>query len=109
MTMTKPGSGLKLLDNVFVSKKTLYGAATDAVSEGRVLLGGAPYAWEADEMAFWPKRPTEEGRAEAIAHERERCHFTVREREGAPPPGAPPPAAAAAPPDPAPTPGGRAG
>ena len=84
-------------------------AATDAVSEGRVLLGGAPYAWEADEMAFWPKRPTEEGRAEAIAHERERCHFTVREREGAPPPGAPPPAAAAAPPDRAPTPGGRAG
>ena len=55
-------------------------AATEAVSEGRVLLGGAPYAWEADEMAFWPNRPAEEGRAEEIARERERCQFTVRER-----------------------------
>ncbi|HEX8909682.1 MAG TPA: histone deacetylase [Anaeromyxobacteraceae bacterium] len=55
-------------------------AATEAVSEGRVLLNGAPYAWEADEMAFWPKPPHEEGREEAVARERERCRFTVRAR-----------------------------
>jgi len=82
-------------------------AATEAVSEGRVLLGDAPYAWEADEMAFWPKRPADEGRAEAIAHERERCQFTVRARSGGPPPGEPPPLAALALPGQAPSPGGR--
>jgi acetoin utilization deacetylase AcuC-like enzyme len=27
--------------------------ATTAVDEGRVLLDGRPYAWEADEMAYW--------------------------------------------------------
>jgi hypothetical protein len=27
--------------------------ATHAVTDGRVLLNGAPYVWEADEMSFW--------------------------------------------------------
>ncbi len=82
-------------------------AATETVSEGRVLLGGAPYAWEADEMAFWPKRPADEGRSEANARERERCQFTVRARSGIPPPGEPPPRGALAQPGQAPSPGGR--
>lgn len=63
-------------------------AATRAVSDGQVLLLGEPYAWEADEMAFWLKPPAEEGRAEAVRLERERCRFTVRE---AAPTAAPPP------------------
>lgn len=53
-------------------------AATEAVSQGRVRLDGQPYAWEAEEMAYWPKRPVDEGRAEAVARERERCRFTVQ-------------------------------
>jgi hypothetical protein len=58
-------------------------AATEAVADGRVLLDGEPYAWEADEMAWWGKRPAEDGRAEAVARERDRCRFTVRPCQGA--------------------------
>jgi hypothetical protein len=51
--------------------------ATEAVSDGRVLLDERPYVWEADEMALWLK-PREEGdRAEVISRERERCRFRV--------------------------------
>jgi acetoin utilization deacetylase AcuC-like enzyme len=51
--------------------------ATSLVSEGRVLLDGQPYTWEADEMVFWlGESPSPPGEAE---HERERCHFGVRE------------------------------
>ncbi|ACG74685.1 histone deacetylase superfamily [Anaeromyxobacter sp. K] len=57
--------------------------ATRAVSEGRVLLDGRPYAWEADEMAYWLREsPSEPGEAE---RERERVRFTLL-------PEAPPPA-----------------
>jgi len=55
-------------------------AATEAVADGRVVLDGEPYAWEADEMAFWLKHPPEDGRAEAVSRERERCRYTVRPR-----------------------------
>ena len=41
VTMTKPGSGLQLLDNVLLSKKTLFGAATDAVNENNFTSGDA--------------------------------------------------------------------
>ncbi len=41
VTMTKPGSGLKLLDNVLLSKKALYGGATDVESENNFTSGDA--------------------------------------------------------------------
>jgi acetoin utilization deacetylase AcuC-like enzyme len=48
--------------------------ATTAVSEGKVRLDGAPYAWEADEMAFWLREsPAEPGEVE---RERDRVRFT---------------------------------
>jgi acetoin utilization deacetylase AcuC-like enzyme len=49
--------------------------ATKAVSEGRVLLDGKPYVWEADEMAYWLREsPADAGEVE---RERERVRFTV--------------------------------
>lgn len=51
--------------------------ATTAITEGRVLLDGAPYAWEADEMAFWLKPPAAPDRAREVERERERCHFAL--------------------------------
>ncbi len=59
--MVRDLAGLPLLDS------------TLAVAEGRVLLDGKPYAWEADEMAFWLE-PVEKDAA-ALAAERERVHF----------------------------------
>jgi acetoin utilization deacetylase AcuC-like enzyme len=48
--------------------------ATNAVAEGRVLLDGRPYAWEADEMAYWLREsPADAGEVE---RERERVSFT---------------------------------
>jgi len=50
--------------------------ATIAVDEGRVLLDGAPYAWEADEMVYWLREsPADAGEVE---RERERVKFTLR-------------------------------
>ncbi|MBN1206732.1 MAG: histone deacetylase [Myxococcaceae bacterium] len=49
--------------------------ATRLVTEGRVRLNGQPYAWEADDMVS--RRAPGADDAEAIAAERERCHFTV--------------------------------
>jgi hypothetical protein len=69
--------------------------ATLAVSDGRVLMNGVPYTWEADEMAYWLREsPAEAGEVE---RERERVRFTVarppagagRQVSGSPP--APPP------------------
>lgn len=52
--------------------------ATQAVSEGRVLMNGAPYVWEADEMAYWLREsPSEPGEVE---RERERVRFEVLPR-----------------------------
>ena len=49
--------------------------ATRAVSEGRVLMNGAPYTWEADEMVYWLREsPAEPGEVE---REREEVRFTV--------------------------------
>jgi len=49
--------------------------ATLAVDEGRVQLNGAPYAWEADEMAYWLREvPEDPGEVE---REKLRVHFTV--------------------------------
>jgi acetoin utilization deacetylase AcuC-like enzyme len=59
--------------------------ATTAMAEGRIRLDGAPYAWEADEMAHWLR--AEGARAVAVDEERERTHFTVvprAERPAAP-------------------------
>jgi acetoin utilization deacetylase AcuC-like enzyme len=54
--------------------------ATTAVAEGRVLLNGEPYAWEADEMAYWfRKSPAEPAEVE---HERERARFTLTPHPG---------------------------
>ena len=62
--------------------------ATEAVTEGRVLVNGRPYVWEADEMAYWLReQPEEPGE---VARERERVRFTVLPRPGSPP--SPPPA-----------------
>ena len=50
--------------------------ATAAVADGRVLLDGAPYVWEADDMVFW-LRPGVAPDATIVARERERTRFTV--------------------------------
>lgn len=56
---------------------------TQALSEGRVLMNGAPYAWEADEMAYWLREsPAEPGEVE---RERERVRFTLAPPAPAPP------------------------
>ncbi len=48
--------------------------ATVAVAEGKVRMDGAPYAWEADEMAYWLREsPADPGEVE---RERERVRFT---------------------------------
>ena len=48
--------------------------ATTAVAEGKVRLNGAPYLWEADEMAYWLREsPADPGEVEL---ERERVRFT---------------------------------
>ena len=49
--------------------------ATRAVAEGRVLLDGRPYRWEADEMVRWAS-PRAEDRA-AVEAEKARAHFTL--------------------------------
>jgi acetoin utilization deacetylase AcuC-like enzyme len=55
--------------------------ATTAVAEGRVLLDGKPYAWEADEMAYWlGESPSEPGEVE-----RERVAFTYLPAPAGPP------------------------
>jgi len=51
--------------------------ATQAVASGRVLLDGQPYQWEAEEMVQWLDPKHTESDREAIAAERERCHFTL--------------------------------
>ncbi len=57
---------------------------TQAISEGRVLMDGKPYAWEADEMAYWLREsPAEPGEAE---RERERVRFTLVAAPGTPAP-----------------------
>jgi hypothetical protein len=44
------------------------------VAEGKVRLNGAPYLWEADEMAYWLREsPADPGEVEL---ERERVRFT---------------------------------
>lgn len=48
---------------------------TRAVVDGRVRLNGEPYSWEPDDMVS--RLEPAAGDAEAIAAERERCHFTV--------------------------------
>lgn len=49
--------------------------ATLAVADGRVRMDGAPYAWEADEMAYWLREsPADAGEVE---RERERVRFTI--------------------------------
>lgn len=54
--------------------------ATRAVAEGRVLLDGQPYLWEADEMAKWVE-PRAEDRA-AVEAARARSRFTVLPSSG---------------------------
>jgi hypothetical protein len=50
--------------------------ATHAVADGRVLLEGVPYEWEADEMvSYRPEHRPQD--AEAVAAARDRAHFTV--------------------------------
>jgi hypothetical protein len=50
--------------------------ATHALADGRVLLNGAPYAWEPDEMVRWQEAHVPDD-AEQIAAERDRSHFTL--------------------------------
>ena len=49
--------------------------ATTAMAEGRLRMNGEPYAWEADEMAYWlrdvPTHPDE------VAAERARVRFDL--------------------------------
>ena len=48
--------------------------ATNAVAAGQVRLDGAPYAWEADEMAYWLREPPVE--AGEVELERDLVRFT---------------------------------
>lgn len=48
--------------------------ATRWVAEGRVRLNGQPYAWEPEDMVSRSAPPRD---GEAIAQERERCHFSM--------------------------------
>lgn len=52
--------------------------ATRAVAEGRMLLNGQPYAWEAEEMVRWLHPPDDEADKAAIAEVREASHFTLK-------------------------------
>ncbi|MBZ4412095.1 histone deacetylase [Myxococcus sp. XM-1-1-1] len=54
--------------------------ATRAMAEGRVMLDGEPYRWEADDMVL-PLEPIPVD-TDAITAERERHHFTVAPRSG---------------------------
>ena len=60
--------------------------ATIAVTEGRLRMNGVPYAWEADEMAYWLREsPADAGEVE---RERVRVRFTLDppvDAGGAPP------------------------
>jgi hypothetical protein len=55
--------------------------ATSAVAGGKMRLEGAPYAWEADEMAYWLREPPVD--AGEVERERDRVRFTY-ERARAP-------------------------
>jgi len=48
---------------------------TTAMAEGRVRLNGEPYAWEADEMAYWLR--SEAPPDDLVAVERDRVRFSV--------------------------------
>jgi acetoin utilization deacetylase AcuC-like enzyme len=62
--------------------------ATQAVADGRVLLNGAPYAWEPTDMAYWLRHPHLADDQSAV--ERERAHFSLLPISGpAPKPPAP--------------------
>jgi acetoin utilization deacetylase AcuC-like enzyme len=50
--------------------------ATLAFAQGRVLLNGGPYLWEAGEMAHWLDERRGEDR-DAVDAERERSHFSL--------------------------------
>ncbi|MFO0581557.1 MAG: histone deacetylase [Anaeromyxobacter sp.] len=59
---------------------------TQAVADGRVLMNGEPYVWEADEMVYWLREaPTS---PEEIQAERERVRFTLVPAGSAPRPAA---------------------
>jgi hypothetical protein len=55
--------------------------ATAAVAAGKVRLDGAPYAWEADEMASWLREPPVD--AGEVERERDRVRFTYERAPGA--------------------------
>ncbi|MGQ0506606.1 MAG: histone deacetylase family protein [Myxococcaceae bacterium] len=50
--------------------------ATQAVADGRVMLDGLPYAWEAEEMVLRPAENTPE-HDQALLKEKERVNFTL--------------------------------
>ncbi len=52
--------------------------ATQAVAEGRVMLDGAPYAWEADVMVHWLDGPVEAA-APALPQVARASRFTLRQ------------------------------
>jgi acetoin utilization deacetylase AcuC-like enzyme len=57
---------------------------TDLISRGCVLMNGEPYAWEADEMAYWLREsPAEPGEVE---RERERVRFRLAPGDAEAPP-----------------------
>jgi len=48
---------------------------TGLLDQGRIRANGQPYAWEADEMAYWLREsPADPGE---VARERERVRFTI--------------------------------
>ncbi|HZN93066.1 MAG TPA: histone deacetylase [Myxococcales bacterium] len=52
--------------------------ATQALAAGRVLMNGAPYAWEADDMVQWARPDHARVDEDAVRAERERVAFMLR-------------------------------
>lgn len=67
--MTKPGSSTKLLDNVLLSKKGLYGAATDAASENNFTTGDAKLGPDGAPLAGSPLLGAGKSPAPATDHQ----------------------------------------
>jgi len=53
--------------------------STRAIADGRVTLNGDAYQWEADEMVRWNDSANIPQDRDAVAAERERCHFEFKE------------------------------
>jgi len=54
-------------------------SATQALADGKVLMNGAPYAWEADDMVHWVGPDRERPAEDEVRKERDRASFTLQQ------------------------------